>query len=87
MKRILAILLAMVMVFALGVSAFADEEAPIVIAPAAADMEGKTVILHTNDVHGAVAGYAYVAALKAEYEDRGAEVILVDAGDYSQGTT
>ncbi len=50
-------------------------------------MAGKTVILHTNDVHGAVDGYAYIAQLKADYEAKGAEVILVDAGDYSQGKT
>ena len=48
-------------------------------------MAGKTVILHTNDVHGAIEGYAYITALKADYEAKGAEVILVDAGDYSQG--
>lgn len=52
-----------------------------------ATMAGKTVILHTNDVHGAVNGYAYIAQLKADYEAKGAEVILVDAGDYSQGKT
>ena len=52
-----------------------------------ATMAGKTVILHTNDVHGAVNGYACIAALKADYEAKGAEVILVDAGDYSQGKT
>ena len=51
------------------------------------ELDGKTVILHTNDVHGAVDGYAYITALKAEYEAKGAEVILADAGDYSQGTT
>lgn len=49
--------------------------------------DGKTVILHSNDVHGAIEGYANIAALKAEYEAQGATVILVDAGDYSQGTT
>ena len=51
------------------------------------DLEGKTVILHSNDVHGAIAGYANMAALKAEYAAKGADVILVDAGDFSQGTT
>ena len=48
---------------------------------------GKTVILHSNDVHGNVAGYAYIAQLKDDFESQGATVILVDAGDYSQGTT
>ena len=47
---------------------------------------GKTVILHTNDVHGAISGYANAAALRSEYEAEGADVILVDAGDFSQGT-
>ena len=53
----------------------------------AGELEGKTVILHSNDVHGAIAGYANMAALKADFEAKGADVILVDAGDFSQGTT
>lgn len=55
--------------------------------PVVKDLEGKTIILHSNDVHGAIEGYAYMTALKASYVARGAEVIMVDAGDYSQGTT
>ena len=47
---------------------------------------GKTVIIHTNDVHGAIAGYAKVAALKADFEAQDANVILIDNGDFSQGT-
>ena len=47
---------------------------------------GKTVILHSNDVHGNVAGYAGMAAQKKAFEAEGAEVILADAGDFSQGT-
>ena len=53
----------------------------------ASDLTGKTVILHSNYVHGAIAGYANIAQLRNEYEAEGAEVILVDAGDFSQGTT
>ena len=53
----------------------------------ASDLTGKTVILHSNDVHGAIAGYANIAQLRNEYEAEGAEVILADAGDFSQGTT
>ncbi len=49
--------------------------------------EGKTVILHSNDVHGAVEGYAYIKALRTDFEEEGADVITVDAGDFSQGTT
>ena len=51
------------------------------------EYNGKTVILHSNDVHGAIEGYAKMAALKAEFEAKDATVILVDNGDYSQGTT
>ena len=43
-------------------------------------LEGKTVILHTNDVHGAIDKYAKVAALRDECYDKGAhQVILLDA--------
>lgn len=49
------------------------------------DMAGKVVILHSNDVHGAIDGYAKLSALRNDYISRGAEVILADAGDYSQG--
>ena len=58
-------------------SAWADEPKPL---------NGKTVILHTNDVHGSIELYAKVAAMKGDYEAQGAQVILADAGDYSQGT-
>ena len=59
----------------------------------AGDMDGKLVIMHTNDIHGHYEtteeqiGIAGVAALKNYYVDQGAEVLLVDAGDFSQGTT
>ena len=81
MRKFLSVLLAMAMVLSLTVTGFAADTG----SEAKAEMAGKTVILHTNDVHGAVKGYAYVAQLKADYEAKGAEVILVDAGDYSQG--
>ena len=51
------------------------------------ELAGKTVILHTNDTHGALLGFAQVAQVKADLEAQGARVILVDAGDFSQGTT
>lgn len=89
MRKFLSVLLAMAMVFSLTVTGFALEDTADTREPEVmteeATMAGKTVILHTNDVHGAVEGYAYIAQLKADYEAKGAEVILVDAGDYSQG--
>lgn len=91
MRKFLSVLLAMAMVLSLTVTGFAIEDTATTREPEVmteeATMAGKTVILHTNDVHGAVEGYAYIAALKADYEAKGAEVILVDAGDYSQGKT
>ena len=91
MRKFLSVLLAMAMVLSLTVTSFAIEDTATTREPEVmteeATMAGKTVILHTNDVHGAVEGYAYIAQLKADYEAKGAEVILVDAGDFSQGTT
>lgn len=91
MRKFLSVLLAMAMVLSLTVTGFAIDDTATTREPEVmteeATMAGKTVILHTNDVHGAIAGYAYITALKADYEAKGAEVILVDAGDYSQGTS
>lgn len=60
----------------------------------AADMSGKLVVIHTNDMHGyyeknaddGILGISSVAALKGYYEKLGANVLLLDAGDFSQGT-
>ena len=49
------------------------------------DLTGHIVILHTNDVHGAIGEYAKVAALKQAYQAAGAYVLLADAGDFIQG--
>ena len=91
MRKFLSVLLAMAMVLSLTVTGFAIEDTATTREPEVmteeATMAGKTVILHTNDVHGAIEGYACITALKADYEAKGAEVILVDAGDYSQGKT
>ena len=81
MKKILSLVLALAMMLC-------------VFAPAMAEgaLEGKLVILHTNDIHGrAVAddasfGYARIAQLKKNLQAQGAEVLLMDAGDFSQGT-
>lgn len=76
-KKILSLLLAVAMMFSLAVTASADETK--------GSLDGSIVILHTNDVHGAIGGYAKVAALKEAYKAEGAYVLLVDAGDFSQG--
>lgn len=80
-KRLLTLVLSLALVFAFmpaGVfSAYAADAKAYV---------GKTVILHSNDVHGALDGYQYMAGVKAYYEEQGADVIVADAGDYSQGS-
>ena len=85
MRKFLATLLALVMTLALMVPASWGDNADSFQLPAS--LEGKTVILHTNDVHGAIDKYGKVAALRDECYDKGAhQVILLDAGDYSQGS-
>lgn len=81
MKRILALLLSLALV--VGLTSLVAAEEP----------KGKLVILHTNDVHGrALAdpvggylGYAAVSQYKKDLEAAGDSVLLLDAGDASQG--
>lgn len=80
-KRVLVLMLALCMVFTMMF-------VPTVAASSTTgdDYSGCIIILHSNDVHGEVDGYAYMAGLKNYFEQRNAKVILVDAGDYSQGS-
>ena len=81
-EKLLALLLALIMVLS-AVPALADF--PAAVFPT--DYTGKTVILHSNDVHGALDGYAYIPALRDWFTAHGAaDVLTVDAGDFSQGT-
>ncbi len=79
MRKFTALLLALVLVLSLA-------------APVAAEESAKSkdiVILYTNDVHTYIdgtLGYDSVAALKTELQAQYETVILVDAGDHSQGT-
>ncbi len=87
----LALLLAMVMALSTAITALAAEESAAEPTATAfevpAEAEGAIVILHSNDTHGAIEGYAKIAALEAMYEAAGATVYLMDAGDFSQGET
>ena len=89
MKKMLAILLSVLMVLSLTVPAMATtpqvDGQIITIKTGKPSLTGKTVILHSNDVHGALTGYAYMPKLKVFYQEAGAEVIVVDAGDFTQG--
>ena len=97
MKKLLSLVLALVLALTMT-AAFAedaaeadwDEETYAAYADIrydlAGDYTGKTVILHSNDVHGQLDGYAYIAGLRNYLESLGAEVILTDSGDFSQGS-
>jgi len=73
-RMILALALALAMLLSMGT-----------VAQGEGDLEGTIVVIHTNDVHGAIDGYAKVAAMKQVYEGQGAYVLLMDAGGYLQG--
>ena len=82
MKKLLSLLLTLAMACSLAVTASAEEA---VVTAADPNLTGSTIILHTNDVHGGIAGYAQVSALKQYYQKCGAYVLLFDAGDFIQG--
>ncbi len=96
MKKILSLILALAMMLTAAVVFAEGEEADWGNVEYAAhanfqealakSYEGKTVILHSNDVHGQLDGYAYIAGLRDLFVSLGAEVILVDAGDFTQGS-
>ena len=85
-RKLLAIVLSLVLVLAIAIPAWADYDYAANAKIFYSDFTGKTIILHSNDVHGQLTGYAVMAALKESYEAGGAEVYLVDAGDFSQGS-
>ena len=78
-KKLLSLLLAAAMLLTLA----ACGESPVTGTDATATEP--VVILHTNDVHGAIENYAKVAVLADRYAADGAYVLVLDAGDYSQG--
>ena len=47
-------------------------------------LKGKVVILHSGDVHGAIDGYARIASLRDDMVRAGVEVIMADAGGFTQ---
>ena len=92
MKMLLALLLSLCLVSGCCTAFAEDRTAEDYAAEAdiryelGKDYTGKTVILHSNDVHGQIDGYAYIAGLRNYFRSLGAEVILADTGDFSQGT-
>ena len=89
MKKLVALLLATLLItLSLG-SAFALKEyvdnSMVTLKTGIPNYKGKTIIVHSNDVHGAIDGYAYIAWLADVFRQNGAEVIIADAGDFTQG--
>lgn len=96
-KKIFSLLLVLVMALSLaGTPVFAAEDTDATPIPELSlelgDLTGTLVIIHTNDTHGAdVAvpgnslGTAGIARLVRDYEEAGAEVLLISAGDGIQG--
>ena len=75
-KKIFAVLiLAVVLVASLAAQSIYEKQ----------PLFGKTVIIHSNDVHGAIEGYSYLPVLRDAFEEYGAQVIIVDAGDFTNG--
>ena len=77
-RKLLAFLLALVLVLALGATAGAE----------GAERTGDVVILYTSDVHCGIEqgfGYAGLQAIREYLTARGNDVILVDDGDNIQG--
>ena len=79
--KLLALALSLALLLSLAVPVCAAETTT----STTKDLTGHIVILHTNDVHGGIAGYAKLAAVKESYTASGAYALLVDAGDYIQG--
>ncbi|NLI20854.1 MAG: bifunctional metallophosphatase/5'-nucleotidase [Clostridiales bacterium] len=85
MRKLLSVLLVLALSMA-GLTPAALAEQPV-------DLKGKLVIVHTNDTHGYVltdptepsTGYAQVKQYAQDATALGADVLLLDAGDVSQG--
>ena len=88
MKRMLGKSLSLLLVLAMAFTLLAPASA--VELPDSGDLTGKLVILHTNDTHGRDLEGTYTTAavsqLKKDYEAAGANVLLLSAGDATQGT-
>lgn len=78
MKKAICILLSVLMLATLAGTSMAASNEP--------SYAGKTVILCTGNLRGNLDVYPQIAQAKKDYEAKGAEVILVDAGNYLQGS-
>ena len=85
LAMVLAALMALSMTNALATKPLPDNQI-VFTKTMPPDLKGKTVIVHSNDVHGQLDGYATIAGVAKQFRDMGAEVILADSGDFSQGS-
>jgi len=53
---------------------------------ASGEYDGKTVVLYTGNIRGDIHVLPQIAAVRADFESKGADVILVDTGNFLQGT-
>ena len=77
-KRFLSLLLVLCLCLAL---------LPTAALAADRSYEGKTVVVYSGNVRGNTDIFAQMAAVKKAYAAKGADVVLVDAGNFLQGTT
>lgn len=98
MKRLLSGLLAVLAVLSLCAGCMEpaptatgtdDPSGTTTVAPTAApavNYTDSTVILYTANIRGDLTVYSQIATVRAHYEALGANVLLVDAGNYLQGS-
>jgi len=56
------------------------------VVTASGEYDGKTVVIFTGNIRGNVDALPLIASVRADYIARGADVILVDTGNFLQGT-
>lgn len=89
LKRTVAAIITMIMVMGLFAGIALAEpfhaDSRLYADVMAADYTGKVIVLHSNDVHGSLDGYAYMKSLADAFKGKGADVIVADGGDFIQG--
>ena len=90
MKKVISLLMVLVMALSLLAGCIGEPDSTNPSTTGSMEPEvnyaNSTVILCTGNIRGDVKVYPQIAAAKAAYEEKGAAVYLVDAGNYLQGT-
>lgn len=77
MKKLIALLLVLALLTGLNTGALAADQS----------YAGKTVIIYTGNVRGRLTIYPIIKANRDYYASKGAEVLVVDTGNFLQGTS